>query len=330
MADMAYDDRPPLMEAINVSKIYGKKELFTKTKDNTSAVNNVSLRIRQGASLGLIGESGSGKSTLGRMLTGLEKPTAGQIFYRGREISSLSLRRMRPYRRNIQMIFQNSGGVFDPTYTIGYSIGELIRNNKRMGIRAEAARVDEVLEQAGLSPSFSERKSRELSGGQRQRANIARALVLNPEFVVCDEPVSSLDYSLRKQILSLLNDIRRRFGFTYLFITHDLRCVPYVCDSVAIMYAGRILEQFSLDTRSMDDAVHPYTHLLLRSIPARNPSERTKHGAFNEAEDFVLMSDSRQCCRFYPRCERRILRCEGETPSLVDIGSGHTAACHCL
>jgi peptide/nickel transport system ATP-binding protein len=330
MADTVYDDKTPLMEVMNVSKIYGKKGLFTKTGGNTSAVSNVSLRIRQGVSLGLIGESGSGKSTLGRMLAGLEKPTAGQILYRGREISSLSLREMRPYRRNIQMIFQNSGGVFDPAYTIGYSIGELVRNNKRLGIQADTARVGEVLEQVGLSSSFLERKSRELSGGQQQRANIARALVLNPEFVVCDEPVSSLDYSLRKQILSLLNDIRRRFGFTYLFITHDLRCVPYVCDSVAIMYAGRILEQFSLDTHSMDDAVHPYTHLLLRSIPVRDPSERTKRGEFNEAEDFVLMPGSRQCCRFYPRCKRRIVRCEGEAPPLVNIGSGHAAACHCL
>jgi peptide/nickel transport system ATP-binding protein len=219
--------------------------------------------------------------------------------------------------------------MFDPTYTVEYGINEVIRNNERCSPKERERRTAEILEHVGLELSHAQRKSHEMSGGQRQRANIARALVLRPKFVVCDEPVSSLDYSLRKQILTLLNDLRSHFGLTYLFITHDLNCVPYVCDRIAIMYCGRIMEQFDLHRVSLKDAVHPYTMLLLSSMPVKNPAERQQKQAYNKLE-LELTRESQQGCRFYPRCGHKTLRCAKEEPQLRNIGNSHMTSCHCL
>jgi peptide/nickel transport system ATP-binding protein len=316
-----------LAETKNVRKWFVKPKLFSSPVPQVSAVHNVSLQIPRGSSLGLIGESGSGKSTLGRMMAGLEIPNEGKIFYRNVEISSLSLRAMRPYRRYIQMIFQNSSDAFDPAYTIGHSIGEVVMNNDRVKARESAPRVYDILEQVGLDRSFAARMGSEISGGQRQRANIARALVLRPEFVICDEPVSSLDYSLRKQILTLLNTLRKKYGLTYLFITHDLHCVPYVCDGVAIMYAGKIIERFDLDSCPLSAAVHPYTRLLIASVPVKKPSERRKIHA-EDYQEHTLIPDSRTCCRFYSRCENAFPLCSLEEPQMKSVGKRHWAACH--
>jgi len=316
-----------LVETRNICKCYEKQAFFKDREDKVSAVNNVSLQIQMGRSVGLVGESGCGKSTLGRMLAGLETPSGGQVMYRGQPISGLSLREMRPYRKNIQMIFQNSAGVFDRSYTIGESIAEVIQNNEKVSAGACFDRVHHILEQVGLDASYAGRYSRELSGGERQRANIARALVLRPEFVVCDEPVSSLDYSLRKQVLTLLNDLRRQLGTTYLFITHDLYCIPYVCDSMVILYAGRVLEQIDFSRHSMQSALHPYTHLLLASVPAKDPAQR-KENAVESAADVALIPDSRCCCRFFSRCRNCVERCTREEPLLKKVEEGHFVACH--
>jgi peptide/nickel transport system ATP-binding protein len=317
-----------LMEIQNASKRYGKHGLSRQLEHNF-AVRDVSLQIPAGASMGLIGESGSGKSTLGRMMAGLETPTSGDVFYAGCRVSALSFNKMRPYRRNIQMIFQNSSGMFDPTYTVGHGIDELIRNNERCDAKERERRKAEILVRVGLEPFHAERKSHEMSGGQRQRVNIARALVLRPKFVVCDEPVSSLDYSLRKQILTLLNDLRSEFGLTYLFITHDLNCVPYVCDRVVIMYCGRVMEQFELDKVSLEDAVHPYTMLLLSSMPVKNPAARRQKQPHNKLE-LEPQSESQEGCPFHPRCGHKTARCKKEEPQLRNIGNSHMASCHCL
>jgi peptide/nickel transport system ATP-binding protein len=316
-----------LVEAKNVRKWFVKGGLFSSPRPPVSAVRDVSLGIPRGSSLGLIGESGSGKSTLARMMAALESPSEGQVFYRNTELSSLSLRALRPYRRHIQMIFQNSADVFDPAYTIGQNIGELVMNSEGIQTRESVHRVYDILEQVGLDRSFADRMSHEISGGQRQRANIARALVARPEFVVCDEPVSSLDYSLRKQILTLLNALREKRGLTYLFITHDLRCVPYVCDGVAIMYGGKLMERFDLDSFSLDSAVHPYTRLLLASAPVKRPSERRNFPVENQQEH-TLIPDSRACCRFYPRCDAAFPRCSLEEPPPRTLGKRHWVACH--
>jgi peptide/nickel transport system ATP-binding protein len=317
-----------LAETKNVRKWFVKGGFFASRRPLISAVYDVSLRIPRGGSLGLIGESGSGKSTLARMMAALEVPSEGQVFYRNTDFSSLSLRALRPYRRHIQMIFQNSADVFDPAYTIGQSIGELVMNNEGLSARESVPRIYDMLEQVGLDKSFADRMSHEISGGQRQRANIARALVVRPEFVLCDEPVSSLDYSLRKQILTLLNALRNKHNLTYLFITHDLYCVPYVCDGVAIMYGGKLMERFDLDACPLDDAVHPYTRLLLASAPAKRPSERRNFPVENQQE-YTLIPDARSCCRFYSRCENASPRCSREEPPMRDVGKSHWAACHC-
>jgi peptide/nickel transport system ATP-binding protein len=316
-----------LAETLNIRKTYEKQNLFTKGREQVSAVNGVSLKIRKGCSVGLIGESGSGKSTLGRMMVGLETPTEGQALFRGQSISNISLRKMRPLRRNIQMIFQNSSSVFDTSYTVGESIAEVIKNSEKVSKKECLEKVETILEQVGLDALYAQRYPKELSGGQRQRANIARALVLHPEFVVCDEPVSSLDYSLRKQILTLLNDLRNKFGLTYLFITHDLNCVPYVCDIMAIMYAGKIVEQIDLKKNSMQNALHPYTSLLFSCIPAKVPAERKKR-IMESIIDTTVIPDSKYCCRFFPRCPCCTERCTNEEPLLKKVASGHFVACH--
>ncbi len=317
-----------LAETRNLYKCYYKQSLLGKS-GQVSAVSNVSLKIPAGGSVGLVGESGCGKSTLGRMMVGLETPTEGQVLYRGRQISGLSLSEMRPLRKDIQMIFQNSTGIFDLSYTIGESIAEVIKNNERVSADSCSCRVREILEQVGLDASYAGRYSKELSGGERQRANIARALVLHPEFVVCDEPVSSLDYSLRKQILTLLNDLRNQLGTTYLFITHDLYSIPYVCNSMVILYAGRVMEQIDLNKKSLEEALHPYTRLLLASVPAKEPAGR-KQSAIENTLDmaFSLITASQDGCCFYPRCGCCTEQCRNEAPLLRKVGDGHFVACH--
>jgi peptide/nickel transport system ATP-binding protein len=316
-----------LAETLNIRKSYEKQNLFTRKREQASAVNGVSLKIQKGRSVGLIGESGSGKSTLGRMMAGLETPTEGQVLFRGQQISNIPLRKMRPLRRDIQMIFQNSSSVFDTSYTVGESIAEVIKNSEKISKKECLEKIETILEQVGLDALYARRNPKELSGGQRQRANIARALVLHPEFVVCDEPVSSLDYSLRKQILTLLNDLRNKFGLTYLFITHDLNCVPYVCDILAIMYAGKIVEQIDLKKNSMQNVLHPYTNLMLSCIPAKVPAERKKCKT-ESIIDTTVLPDSKHCCQFFPRCPYCMERCMKEEPLLKEVASSHFVACH--
>ncbi|WP_341537061.1 ABC transporter ATP-binding protein [Methanosarcina barkeri] len=212
---------------------------------------------------------------------------------------------------------------------MGESIAEVIENSEKVSKKECSEKIETILEQVELDALYAQRYPKELSGGQRQRANIARALVLHPEFVVCDEPVSSLDYSLRKQILTLLNDLRNKFGLTYLFITHDLNCVPYVCDMMAIMYAGKIVEQIDLKKNTMQNALHPYTNLLLSCIPAKMPAERKKR-MMESIIDTTVIPDSKHCCRFFPRCPFCTERCINEEPLLKEVTSGHLIACHII
>ena len=239
-----------LIQTEGLKKYYGKKHVVR-------AVDDVSLQIMQGRSLALIGESGSGKTTFARLIGGLEKPSAGKVRFLGQEIQGTGEKTFRPLRKDMQIVFQSSGGVFDPGYTIGESIVEVLRNYEKLPRAAYEERVDEALRRVGLDPELKNRYVTQLSGGQCQRANIARALVLRPKLVICDEPVSSLDYSIRKQILNLLNEIQEKYDVTYLLITHDLSNVPYVCKAVAIMYQGRILEYMEGTTAIGERVMHP-------------------------------------------------------------------------
>ncbi len=258
-----------LLEATHLKKYYGKNQ-------EIKAVDDVSLQIHEGRSLALIGESGSGKTTIGKLISHLEPCTEGKIRFQGVEIQNMKEKQFRSMRKDLQIVFQSSSGVFDPAYTIGESIAEVINNYESLSARETEDRIDEVLWEVGLEPELKKRSVRALSGGQLQRANIARALVLRPKLVVCDEPVSSLDYSIRKQILNLLNTIQEKNHVTYLLITHDLSNVPYVCDEVAIMHKGKIVEHLDSTENIGERVEDSYSKLLYRSIPVPNPHLR-KH-----------------------------------------------------
>ena len=311
-----------LLETKNLKRYYGKKHQKTLVK----AVDQVSLKIEKGKSLALIGESGSGKTTFGKLIAGLEKPTEGSITFQGREIQKLSNKELRNVRRNMQMIFQSSGGVFDPQYTIGESITEILKNYEKMTAAQYREKVSEILQKVGLDARYANRYVYSLSGGQCQRANIARALVLRPKLVICDEPVSSLDYSIRKQILNLLRDMQREFDVTYLLITHDLSNVPYVCQHVAIMYQGTIVEYIKSTENIEKIAIHPYTKLLFASIPARRPEDRK---IMSEGENSSMAEVFEQGCSFQNRCNKCTVQCQTARPALREISKGHFVACHC-
>lgn len=261
-----------LVEINELTKVYISRNQKSN-KEICLAVDNVEFHIEKGKSMALIGESGSGKTTLARMIAGLETPTKGTVYYNGKQISGLTLKHMKEYRKKIQFIFQNSIGIFDPRYTIGYSLKEILKN---YGIKNTEAtiRVFNMMERVGLEKDVFYRYPRQISGGQRQRANIARALILCPEFVICDEPVSNLDFSNKKQILELLNDMKKEYNLTYLFITHDISTISKICDDVLIMNKGSIVEKVKICKDYDKNLEHPYSKKLYSSIPSPNPEER--------------------------------------------------------
>jgi peptide/nickel transport system ATP-binding protein len=316
----------PLIEGNELTMYYERPRFFARTAWDKPALNQVSIRIFPGKSIALIGESGSGKTTLGKIMTGLIHPSMGNVLYRGKEISKLSLTQMRPYRKQIQMIFQNGTGVFDPLDTIGDSIRETIRNYEKISDRQIGERVASVLKMTGLEEHLGYRYARELSGGQQQRANIARALVVNPEFVVCDEPVSSLDYCIRSQIIDLLKQMKAQLGLTYLFITHDLSTIRQLCDGIVVLYEGSIVEQMDTFTNLKQEILHPYTQELFASIPVADP-------AFRKVKNRELLwrtASTDEGCRFYHRCPRKMEQCRRSKPALNVVSKGHLIACHRL
>lgn len=310
-----------LVKTEHLKKYYGKKKIV-------KAVDDVSLEIHAGSSMALIGESGSGKTTLGKLIAGLEKPTDGKFWFQGNEMEQLSEKQFRKYRNNLQMIFQSSNGVFDPGYTIGENIMEILKLHEKLSTGEYEDRVREALIQTGLDPDIRNRYVGQISGGQCQRANIARALVLRPEFVICDEPVSSLDYSIRKQILHLLNDLQETYEMTYLLITHDLSNVPYLCKEAAIMYQGRIVE-FLNHTDHLEQTVkHPYTIDLFDSIPVKEPRLRRTGQVRSEK----IFSDKilEKGCPYQGRCSRCSSKCLEVEPKLKEIATRHFVACHII
>lgn len=265
-----------LLEARRLSKIYGSERgCFARNSRRVQAVNNLSISLEQGETLGLVGESGCGKSTLARLLLGLEKPTAGRVLYRGEDFTDWRLSGMRQIRRSMQMVFQNSLASFNPLFTVEQIVGEPLRNYRVGNKRTRRAMIEEMLALVGLERSYLHRYPRELSGGQQQRIGIARAVVLRPEIIICDEPFSSLDVTLRRQMMDLLLELKHELGLSYLFITHDLSVVGRFCDSAAVMYHGEIVEKQS-GAQMMEQAEHPYTQTLLSSVPVQDPRFRRK------------------------------------------------------
>ncbi|MEK4207901.1 MULTISPECIES: ATP-binding cassette domain-containing protein [Paenibacillus] len=265
-----------LLEAVSLNKKYGmERGWFTRNARSVHAVNNLSLSLESGETLGLVGESGCGKSTLARLLLGLEKPSSGRVMYRNEDYTDWSFSEMRMIRRKMQMVFQNSLASFNPLFTVEQIIGEPLRNYGERKAGARRATVADTLELVGLERRHIHRYPHELSGGQQQRVGIARAITLRPELIICDEPFSSLDVTLRKQMMDLLQELKHELGLSYVFITHDLSVVNRFCDSVAVMCQGEIVEKQSGATM-LQQADHPYTRTLLSSVPVQDPRLRKK------------------------------------------------------
>jgi oligopeptide transport system ATP-binding protein len=301
---------------------------FSREPKLVRAVDGVSLRVRRGETLGLVGESGCGKSTLGRLILRLVEPTYGRVLYEGRDIVPIPQSELRPLRRKMQIIFQDPYSSLNPRMTVRQIVGEAIQIHKLAATRKdEEARVAHLLEQVGLRPEAMGRYPHEFSGGQRQRIGIARALAVEPEFIVCDEPISALDVSIQAQIVNLLVELQDKLGLSYLFISHDLKIVEHVSHRVAVMYLGKIVEQApAADLYA--SAQHPYTRALLGAIPVPDPTRR-KLRVLLEG-DVPSPIDPPSGCTFHPRCPRAEAgKCDVEVPALAEVvaGTGHKVAC---
>lgn len=311
-----------LLELKNVCKSYslGKKR-------QNMALNEISLTIFRGETLGLVGESGCGKSTLARVIMGVFPPTSGQLYYGGRELKLSGQRQRKAFAERAQMVFQDPYMSLDPHMTAESIIGENLEIHRLMSREERRTRVYELMEMTGISRECAKRFPHELSGGQRQRIGIARALAVSPEFIVCDEPISALDVSIRSQIVNLLADLKSSLGLTYLFISHDLNIVHHISDRIAVMYAGRIVELG--DARQLyEKPVHPYTQMLLKAVLVPWPDRQRISGDDGIAGEAAAAWLAEGGCPFADRCWQAADLCREKRPVLAEVSPGYLAACH--
>lgn len=298
---------------------------FPTKKGNLHAVDDVSFHIDRGATLGMVGESGCGKSTTGRAILRLIEPSSGVIRFDGVQVNELSTAQMRDMRKRMQIVFQDPFSSLNPRMTVSQAIAEPLRLHHMIDDPHECtSRVLELMEIVGLAPRLYNTYPHELDGGRRQRIGIARALALNPEFIVCDEPVSALDVSIQAQILNLLEDLQDSLGLTYLFITHDLSVVHHFSDDIAVMYLGKLIEKAPSD-ELFQRPMHPYTQALLSAIPI--PSLHNRRERIIMKGEITSPIEPPKACRFASRCIHATQRCFHEEPSLIDKGNGHCVAC---
>jgi len=322
------DGRQPLLEVRDLKKFYPvEKGLFSRSPQQVKAVDGVTFSVREGSTLGIIGESGCGKSTLGRLILQLEKPTQGSVRFRGEELTGRSLRQLRPMRTQMQIVFQDPYSSLNPRLRIGEQLAGPIRIHRLLEGAAIDRRVDELLDIVGLSKQHRSRYPHEFSGGQRQRIGIARALALNPKLILCDEPVSALDVSIQAQILNLLKDLQRDLDLTYIFIAHGLGAVNYISDRVGVMYLGQMVE-LADNERLFSAPRHPYTAALLRSHPPASPHRRGREEDITLQGDIPSPLNPPAGCRFHTRCPYAQERCRREAPELTGADESHLTACH--
>jgi oligopeptide transport system ATP-binding protein len=323
---------PVLVRATKLVKHFPIKRgvFFKRTIGNVSAVEGVSFEVRRGETLGLVGETGCGKSTVARCITRLYPITSGQVFFDGEDISRLSRRRLRPLRRQMQIIFQDPYGSLNPRRRVGSIIGDPFTIHHIATGAERKRRVQELMEIVGLNPEHYNRFPAEFSGGQRQRIGVARALALHPQLIVCDEPVSALDVSIQAQVINLLQDLQKEFGLTYLFISHALAVVQHVSDRVAVMYLGKIVEIADCET-IYNRPRHPYTVALLSATVVPDPDQARKTERIILTGDVPSPINPPSGCRFHTRCPKAQAICSTEEPLLeVKPGDvpGHATACH--
>ncbi len=309
-----------------------KQGFFGRTVGHVKAVDDVDLKIRRGETLGLVGESGCGKTTLGRCIVRSYKPTEGEMVYHNRngdteDLAKLGSTALKPYRREIRMVFQDPNSSLNPRMTLLQIVGEPLKVNKVASGKELEDRVAELLRRVGLRPEYMSRYPHAFSGGERQRVSIARALALDPRFVVADEAVSALDVSVRAQILNLLQDLQEEFDLTYLFISHDLSVVEHLCDRVAVMYVGKVVEVAETE-EIFNNPQMPYTEALLSAVPKPDPRLRDREWRIVLGGDVPDPANPPSGCYFHTRCPYAEERCQDEEPALREVRPDHHAACH--
>ena len=301
--------------------------IFQKQIGAIKAVDGLSFGIKRGETLGLVGESGCGKSTTGRSILQLYHPTAGHVFFEDKDLTTMKGEELRHQRRQMQMIFQDPYASLNPRMTVGNIVGEPLDVHNMGDKQSRRERVAELLQIVGLNPYFINRYPHEFSGGQRQRIGVARALAINPKFIVCDEPISALDVSIQAQIVNLLEDLQAKFGLTYLFIAHDLSMVRHISNRVAVMYLGKIVE-LTERTELYHNPLHPYTQALLSAVPIPDPKAEEKRKRIILMGDVPSPANPPKGCYFSTRCPRVMDVCRQVEPEFKSVGNDHYTACH--
>ncbi len=326
---MSKKNGSPLVRVENLKKHFPitRGIIFQREVGSVRAVDGVSFEINEGETLGLVGESGCGKSTTGRAILQLHRPTAGKVFYEDKDLTKLNSDELRLARRNFQMIFQDPYASLNPRLTVESIIAEPLEVHSLGNKKERHERVKELMSLVGLNPSLNNRYPHEFSGGQRQRIGVARALALNPKFIVADEPISALDVSIQAQVVNLLEELQEKLGLTYLFIAHDLSMVRHIADRTMVMYLGKIVELADRD-ELYNNPLHPYTQALLSAVPIPDPKKERKRQRIILTGDVPSPAHPPTGCNFNPRCPVAIDICREVDPEWREINTGHWVACH--
>lgn len=318
-----------ILEARDLCKYFPTKDFFGRQKTVVKAVDGINLGIRKGETFGLVGESGCGKSTLGRTLIRMYEPTSGSILFRGEDITKMKGKELIAVHRRMQIIFQDPYSALDPHHNVREIIREAMTSESGMAQSEAEGRIESLLKKVGMKPDDMNKYAYEFSGGQRQRIGIARALAVNPDFLLCDEPISALDVSIQAQVVNMLEDLQEELGLTYLFVAHDLSMVRHISTRIGVMYLGRLVEIADSD-ELYENPLHPYTKALLSAIPVADPELASKNQRLLLKGELPSPMDVPSGCHFHTRCLYAQEKCSQTVPQMREITPGHYVACHCV